>query len=333
MLVTFPDTLSVSEYFELARYGQVILNEGGRPRTFTDANSPSAAGLIDHEIDLASRTIILDDTDNRQNRPVDTPNTSLLPPRARPEHQQLLPRRRHDHQPDRRAALVVRRPNRHRRLAHPPGDRSVQLRLHPSQHPPGRAHGRRHAEGGQLQRAQLLPHHRHDLVEHHRPLRPSPPSTAAAPTAPRNWPASAQRCCRALQASTRTCFGLMEMENTPGVEPLADHRCRPAGTYAYIDTGVIGTDAIQVGLIYKTATVPLSELAHARQQRRPALHRYPQPPALAQTFEEMPPVGASRSWSTTSRSKGSLRRRRRPTPMRSGRATATDPHAGRPGPG
>ena len=37
MLVTFPDTLSVSEYFELARYGQVILSQGGRPHTFTAA--------------------------------------------------------------------------------------------------------------------------------------------------------------------------------------------------------------------------------------------------------------------------------------------------------
>ena len=80
MLVTFPDTLSVSEYFELARYGQVILTEGGRPRQFTDANTPSAPGLIDHEINLATRTIILDDTDNRQNRPVDSPNTAYYHP-------------------------------------------------------------------------------------------------------------------------------------------------------------------------------------------------------------------------------------------------------------
>jgi uncharacterized protein len=63
MLVTFPETLSVSEYVELARYGQVILTAGGRPRQFTDAHTPSAAGLIDHEIDLARRTIILDDPD------------------------------------------------------------------------------------------------------------------------------------------------------------------------------------------------------------------------------------------------------------------------------
>jgi predicted extracellular nuclease len=65
---------------ELARYGQVILTAGDRPRQFTDAHPPSAAGLIDHEIDRARRTIILDDPDNRQNRPVDVPNTACYHP-------------------------------------------------------------------------------------------------------------------------------------------------------------------------------------------------------------------------------------------------------------
>ena len=32
MKVTFVDTLTVSEYFELARFGQIMLYEGGRPR-------------------------------------------------------------------------------------------------------------------------------------------------------------------------------------------------------------------------------------------------------------------------------------------------------------
>ena len=44
MKVTFVDTLTVSEYFELGRYGQTILYEGGRPRQFTEANPPSVAG-------------------------------------------------------------------------------------------------------------------------------------------------------------------------------------------------------------------------------------------------------------------------------------------------
>lgn len=54
--------------------------------------------------------------------------------------------------------------------------------------------------------------------------------------------------------------GLMEMENTSGVEPaqnLVDglNAELGAGTYAFVDTGVIGTDAIRVGLLYRPGVV------------------------------------------------------------------------------
>jgi uncharacterized protein len=57
--------------------------------------------------------------------------------------------------------------------------------------------------------------------------------------------------------------GLMEMENTPGVEPAADladglNDILGAGTYGYVDTGVIGTDAIRLGFLYKPGTVRLA---------------------------------------------------------------------------
>ncbi len=66
MLVTFVDTLTVSEYFELARYGQVVLYEGGRPRQFTEANPPSVSGNNAHLDNLSRREVILDDDDNGQ---------------------------------------------------------------------------------------------------------------------------------------------------------------------------------------------------------------------------------------------------------------------------
>lgn len=66
MLVTFVDMLTVSEYFELGRYGQIILYEGGRPRQFTEASPPSAAGLTSHLDNLSRREVILDDDDNGQ---------------------------------------------------------------------------------------------------------------------------------------------------------------------------------------------------------------------------------------------------------------------------
>jgi hypothetical protein len=58
----------------------------------------------------------------------------------------------------------------------------------------------------------------------------------------------------ALAGLDADIIGLNELENTTGVEPLADIVAGLPG-YAYINTGVIGTDAIKVGLIYRTANV------------------------------------------------------------------------------
>ena len=45
MIVTFVDTLTVSEYFELGRYGQIVLSQGGRPFQFTEAQRAERGGL------------------------------------------------------------------------------------------------------------------------------------------------------------------------------------------------------------------------------------------------------------------------------------------------
>jgi uncharacterized protein len=72
----------------------------------------------------------------------------------------------------------------------------------------------------------------------------------------------------ALEGTNADIVGLNEVENTPGVEPLADlvaglNQRMGAGTYAFVAAGedsVVGTDAIKVGLIYKPATVtPLGD--------------------------------------------------------------------------
>ena len=66
-----------------------------------------------------------------------------------------------------------------------------------------------------------------------------------------------------LEAMDADVVGLMEVENTAGVEPLADlvaglNDRLGAGTYDYIAAGanaVVGTDAIKVGIIYKPGNV------------------------------------------------------------------------------
>ncbi len=67
MLVTFVDELTVTEYFQLARFGQIVLSEGGKLRQYTNDNLPSAAGYSAHLADIAARQIILDDLNNAQN--------------------------------------------------------------------------------------------------------------------------------------------------------------------------------------------------------------------------------------------------------------------------
>ncbi len=58
----------------------------------------------------------------------------------------------------------------------------------------------------------------------------------------------------ALSGLDADVIGLNELENTLGVEPLATIVSGMPG-YSYINTGVIGTDAIRVGLIYRPAKV------------------------------------------------------------------------------
>lgn len=70
MRVTFVDPLTVSEYFNLFRYGTITLVEGGRPFSFTALSTPSIAGYAAHLDDLARRVILLDDENNTQNWPL-----------------------------------------------------------------------------------------------------------------------------------------------------------------------------------------------------------------------------------------------------------------------
>ncbi len=67
MRVTFSSTLTVSEYFELARYGTIDLYQGGRPMQFTETNAPSVAGNAAYAAALAARRIILDDDNDTEN--------------------------------------------------------------------------------------------------------------------------------------------------------------------------------------------------------------------------------------------------------------------------
>jgi predicted extracellular nuclease len=96
----------------------------------------------------------------------------------------------------------------------------------------------------------------------------------------------------ALQAMDADIVGLMEIENneTAAVEDLVAglNDAMGAGTYSYIDTGTIGTDAIKVALIYKPGTVtPAGDYQVLDSAADPTFNDDKNRPVLAQTFEEI----------------------------------------------
>jgi predicted extracellular nuclease len=100
----------------------------------------------------------------------------------------------------------------------------------------------------------------------------------------------------ALVGLNADVIGLNELENTLGVDPLGDPNGIVAGlnatfgpgTYSYINTGLIGTDAIRVGLVYKTTTVvPVGGFEILDSTDDPLFLDTKNRPSLAQTFEEI----------------------------------------------
>ncbi|WP_170037459.1 ExeM/NucH family extracellular endonuclease [Georgenia soli] len=87
--------------------------------------------------------------------------------------------------------------------------------------------------------------------------------------------------------------GLMEMENTPGVEPAADLAAGlndrlGAGTYDFIDTGVVGTDAIRLGFLYQPGEVtPVGDFAVLDASVDPRFDDTKNRPMITQTFREI----------------------------------------------
>jgi predicted extracellular nuclease len=61
------DALTLAEYFNLDRYGEIRVAAGGRPRQFTHSNSPDVAGYAAHLTDMARRTLLIDDGRSGQN--------------------------------------------------------------------------------------------------------------------------------------------------------------------------------------------------------------------------------------------------------------------------
>ena len=67
MLISLPQTLNVAGLYELERFGTVQLVAGKRAYSFTNQNAPDVVGYAAHQAEFAARSILLDDGRADQN--------------------------------------------------------------------------------------------------------------------------------------------------------------------------------------------------------------------------------------------------------------------------
>jgi uncharacterized protein len=267
MLVQTAQTLTVTETFTLGRFGEVSLAAGGRLSTPTAVVEPGAPALALANANDRSR-IILDDANGQQNRnPILYPapgglsalNTlrigDTVPPQAFVLEQRFGVYRL---QPVGTVAFTHTNPR--------PND------------PP--------AVGGDVRVASfnVLNYFNGDGLGGGFPT----PRGAETPFELERQEAKIVTAIAALDADV---VGLMELENDAGATSAiaqlvtALNAATAPGTYAYVDTGIVGTDAIKVGLLYQPSVVsPVGSFAVLDSTVDQRFLDTKNRPALAHTF-------------------------------------------------
>jgi predicted extracellular nuclease len=275
MLVTFPQALTISEYFNFDRYNEVVLSDGRQfqPTAVADPGSAEAAAIA-----AANRLgrITLDDGRTDQN-PV---------PLRHPDGDPFtLEHRFRGGDTVQNVTGVIE--DSHGLYRVQPTAGAEYIAQNPRPAAPADVGGRITAASfNVLNYFTTLDDGTHDICG---PLQNQ--ECRGADTADE---LSRQRAkiVAALATMDADVVGLMEIENNPGDVPTADlvaglNDALGAGTYAYVETGAIGTDAIRVALIYKPASVsPVGEYAILDSNVDPRFDDDRSRPALAQTFVE-----------------------------------------------
>ncbi|MGF1596224.1 MAG: ExeM/NucH family extracellular endonuclease [Acidimicrobiales bacterium] len=288
MIVTVDGTLAVSEYFQLARYGELVLTLDERPFQFTHLNEPDVAGYSAFLADLATRRIILDDDNNTQNDMVSGPDFNEPYPYPVPGLSLSNFVRGGDTITDLTGVL-------HWSFAGQSGTDAWRIRPIPGQDytltPANPRTATPPAVGGSLTVASF------NVLNYFTTL--EVPGAVCGPANLECRGANTveelirqrDKIVAAMVALNADVLGLIEIENDDGasVADLVDalNAATSPGRYASIDTGPIGTDAIRQALIYQPAQVsPVGAFAILDSSVDPTYIDTRNRPALIQTFEE-----------------------------------------------
>lgn len=284
MLVNFPETLTVTELFNLDRFGELRVSEGGRLRQFTQLNQPSVSGYQAHLEDIASRTITIDDGLTIQN-----PDPIIYPS---PELSANNPLRMGD------TVTGLTGNVRFSRGSGGFGDEAY--RIMPTVDPSFVNENVRPQTpdpvNGDLTIASL------NVLNYFTTL--DEPGNSSGPNNlnPRGadnqqeFERQQEKLVTAIATIDADILGLVELENTDtdnnGNDVVLDNLVNAVNTalgapvYDYISTGFIGGDAIKVGMIYKPSAVnPVGNFAILDSSVDPTFIDDRNRPVLAQTFD------------------------------------------------
>ena len=278
MLVRFPQALVISEYFDYDRFGETVV--GVPPNSWERFVTPTAvvepgADARALAAEYALRRITLDDGRGGQN-----PTPAVFPGTVSTPFAQTNGFRGGDTLTDVTGVLDF---DFGRYRVHPTADATYDLRNPRPAQPP--------AVGGTLKVASF------NVLNYFLTLDagtnlcgPSLDMNCRGADDAAEFQRQKAKIVDAIADLDADVVGLMEMENTPGVEPAADlaaalNERLGAGTYDYVDTGVVGTDAIRVGMLYKPARVAATDpFAILDSTVDPRFLDNKNRPALAQTF-------------------------------------------------
>lgn len=271
MLVAFPQELTVTENFNLGRFGELLLAGGGRLFQPTQIAAPGDEAALIAAANARNR-ILLDDADTQQNRdPIVYPTPGGLS-----------------------AASTVRLGDRVNGLSGIVDERFESYRIQPTALTFVAANPRPAAPTRGISETTVVAA---NLLNYFVTLDTGTPScgpTGALDCRGANNAAEFARqrakTIAALAALDADIVGVTEVENSADDRALADlvdglNAGVGAGTYAHLPTGAIGADAIRVGILYKPAAVtPRGVFALLTTEVDPNFLDSKNRPVLAQTF-------------------------------------------------
>ena len=287
MLVRFPQTLTVTEHFQLGRFGQIVMSSNGRLPQPTHYLTPGAQAQTQQAANDLNRLIVDDETNAENPDPIrfgrnGNPLTALNTLRGGDTATNILGVMTYTWAGNSASGNAYQAASVNALAGGVPS--FVAANPRPSGPP---------AVGGRLKVASF------NVLNYFLTLDNG--GSNCGPIGNRQACRGAetalelsrqqQKLTQALRKLNADVVGLMELENTQtnagaDVNPLADIVARlnavfGGPVYDYINTGVIGSDAIRVGIIYKPTSLAVAGATLI--DTNPVHNR----PSVAQTFTEI----------------------------------------------